>query len=533
MVRAISRMDFRIGSALFLCVLLAVLSLPARAALPSFDKVFEQHSAVMVLIDPATGAIVDANDAASRFYGYSRDQLRAMSIQQINTLTPEEVAAERQLAAKEDRNFFVFRHRLANQDIRTVKVASVPYTFDERMLLFSIIYDITDLRETQDALWHYQTRLEQMVERQSEDLRQGDQRTITLLIGGSLLLLFTVLLLIRHLWKRKQAERLLQLEQKRLEEIIRGTNVGTWEWNIQTGETVFNERWANIVGYSLEELQPVNIDTWTQLAHPEDLARSGRVLEKVFSGELSYYEIEARMKHKSGDWIWVLDRGKVVEWSEQGAPIRMSGTHQDITQRKADQQQVEYLAKYDTLTGLPNRTLFFDRCAMALATARRTQSQVALLFVDLDDFKPINDTRGHDAGDQVLQQVANRLMSSVREMDSVARFGGDEFVVLLSGISSHAPVSRIARQIIDKVSEPYELVGGEKVSLSCSIGIALYPDDGTTTAALIRNADIAMYTAKREEKGSFIYASDTPDVQETERAIRSIESPDNVDTPTG
>jgi PAS domain S-box-containing protein len=134
--------------------------------------------------------------------------------------------------------------------------------------------------------------------------------------------------------KHKQTELISLTERQRLETIIEGTNVGTWDWNIQTGETVFNEKWAAIIGYSLEEIAPVSIETWTKMVHPLDRKKSEELLEKHFSGELDYYDCEVRMKHKNGSWIWILDRGKVYEWDGEGKPLKMSGTHQDITSRK-------------------------------------------------------------------------------------------------------------------------------------------------------------------------------------------------------
>jgi len=138
----------------------------------------------------------------------------------------------------------------------------------------------------------------------------------------------------RDVTGRMQAEERLKAERNRLAGIIEGTRSGTWEWNVQTGETVFSERWANIIGYTLEEISPVSIETWKKFAHPEDLKASGELLEKHFCGELDYYECETRMRHKNGEWIWVLDRGKVVSWTEGGKPLMMMGLHQDITDRK-------------------------------------------------------------------------------------------------------------------------------------------------------------------------------------------------------
>jgi len=137
------------------------------------------------------------------------------------------------------------------------------------------------------------------------------------------------------------AREAIAVQKQRLAGILRGTNSGTWEWNVQTGETVFNERWAEIIGYSLEELSPVYIETWTSLCHPDDLKASGQLLERHFQGELDYYEFESRMKHKSGAWIWILDRGRVVSWTDNGKPLLMMGTHQDITERKQAEEALK------------------------------------------------------------------------------------------------------------------------------------------------------------------------------------------------
>jgi len=138
----------------------------------------------------------------------------------------------------------------------------------------------------------------------------------------------------RDITERKRAEETLHHERQRLVSIINGTNVGTWEWNVQTGETLFNERWANIIGYTLSEIVPVSIATWIKFAHPEDLKASGELLEKHFQGELDFYDFESRIQHKDGHWVWVLDRGQVSTWTEDGKPLLMMGTHTDITERK-------------------------------------------------------------------------------------------------------------------------------------------------------------------------------------------------------
>lgn len=169
---------------------------------------------------------------------------------------------------------------------------------------------------------------------------------------------------VRDITERKRAEEAMLTEQARLASIIRGTNVATWEWNIQTGETWFNERWAEIIGYRLEEISPVSILTWEQFTHPEDLQKSKAVLERHFSGEQPLYEVECRMKHRLGHWVWILDRGSVVSWDEAGAPLMAMGTHQDITERKARESVKQILADATrTVSEYTHDTIDYDDIA--------------------------------------------------------------------------------------------------------------------------------------------------------------------------
>ncbi|MDD3883644.1 MAG: diguanylate cyclase [Gallionella sp.] len=282
----------------------------------------------------------------------------------------------------------------------------------------------------------------------------------------------------------------------RLESIIEGTRVGTWEWNVQTGETRFNQYWAEMLGYTLEELAPVSLQTWIDLTHPDDLKCSNELLQKHFAGQLTYYECEIRMRHRLGHWIWVLDRGRVNRWLADGRPSMMFGTHQDISQRKLAEHEMEHIAHHDLLTGLPNRILLEDRLQQILSAAKREQSQFALLFIDLDEFKPVNDNYGHAVGDEVLKESARRMLECLRASDTVARVGGDEFVGILPRIQQGADAVAVAAKMRRLIAEPF-LIDGLKVSISSSIGIALYPEDGDNEDTLLENADSAMYQAKK------------------------------------
>ena len=141
--------------------------------------------------------------------------------------------------------------------------------------------------------------------------------------------------------QRKLVEQELAYEKNRLADILEGTNVGTWEWNVKTGVTIFNERWAGMLGYTLAEISPTNIDTWIKFTHPDDLEVSNELLNEHFERKTDYYKCEARMKHKDGYWVWVLDRGRVHKWDEDGKPLLMSGTHQDVTERKLVEAELE------------------------------------------------------------------------------------------------------------------------------------------------------------------------------------------------
>ncbi|MCV6590084.1 MAG: diguanylate cyclase [Marinobacterium sp.] len=488
-----------------------------------FEQIFHKHHAAMLMISPENGQIVAANNAASKFYGYSLSQLESMSIQQINALSPEAIAQERKLATKENRNYFIFRHRLANGELRTVEVSSIPVRYNNMTVLYSIIHDVSALRNTQDALWHYQNRLEQMVDEKVQQLRLHQSQQILGLGVTTLLLILGTTYLLFQLQKRKTAEHLLAQQKQHLDDIIWGTNVGTWEWRPMTGEVIFNERWAEIIGYKLQELEPVSIETWQQRCHKEDLYLSEQLLKKHFNGKLEYYECEVRIRHKAGHWVWVLDRGKVVERDNNSQPLRMSGTRQDISRRKAMQQQLEQQALYDCLTGLPNRVLFYDRASKAIQLEARSHIPFSLLFVDLDGFKTVNDSAGHDAGDAVLIEVARRLSLAVRKSDTVARMGGDEFAIILHATGNNQHISengdatidegtknggakKVADEILHTLSLPYTYKK-QRFELSCCIGIASCPVDGTDTDTLLKLSDKAMYQAKHAGKAQIVNVS--------------------------
>lgn len=425
--------------------------------------------------------------------------------------------------------------------------------------------------------------------------------------------------------------------EKRLELVIEAAAVGIWDWQIQTGEITFNQRWAEIIGYSAEELMPMAFDTWSSKVHPDDLTLATEVLEKHLRDELDLYSVEIRMRHKNGQYIWILASGRVVEWESDGLPKRMLGTHQDISERKANEldfmitrqlleesQSIAHVggwelnletghlywtaetyrlhdtspdqfdpsvdagvnyflpdsrevislaidqainngidydlelesltikgrkidvrttchvtqvngksvrltgifqdiseqkaiqrkleltnenlekanaalllsAHYDELTGLPNRILLSDRMQQAMTKSSRNNKLIAVAFIDLDGFKGINDSYGHNVGDQFLRMITQKLQMSLRGGDTLARIGGDEFVAVIDELNkpedSHPALWRLLAAAANEVD-----VDGYRLKTTASIGVTFYPQINCSPDQLLRQADQAMYKAKQ------------------------------------
>lgn len=290
----------------------------------------------------------------------------------------------------------------------------------------------------------------------------------------------------------------LESERRRLENIIWGTGLGTWEWNVQTGETVFNEQWAAIIGYTFEELSPVSIQTWTSLAHPDDLVESEKKLGDHFSGKTDSYDHEIRMRHKDGRWIWVHDKGKVLERDENGAPLWVYGTHADITIQKEMQERIQNLAIRDPLTDVFNRRYFFSRMESVLAECSRGKTVASIALLDIDHFKAINDTLGHLAGDAVLKQFTGIVMSMVRSYDLVGRYGGEEFIILAQNTRKEE-LLKVVNRILDKVRSEVFRHGSSEIQATFSAGIvdsAEFTAETTNTESVLALVDSRLYKAK-------------------------------------
>ena len=300
----------------------------------------------------------------------------------------------------------------------------------------------------------------------------------------------------RDVTARKRAEEELFETKQRFEFALRATNTGLWDWNVQTGEVVFNEQWAAMVGYTLDELKPLSIQTWINLCHPEDLKESNALLEKHFKGESEIYKCEARMKHKNGNWIWILDSGKVIAWDEYKRPLRMIGTHTDITERRQMEEKLHYLATTDILTDLWNHRYIMQTVQQEFERARRYDNYFfAVLMLDIDYFKEINDHHGHDAGDKVLSYIGDLIKRELRQADIAGRYGGEEFIMILPQTDINGAYITSERLRESFYNNPLNY-NYRNIYLTVSIGIAEYHQSITSADEIIKRADNALYEAK-------------------------------------
>lgn len=450
-------------------------------------------------------------------------------------------------------------------------------------------------------------------------------QTLSVLIAVTTVFLALSALALASLSRTREMTRQLRESEERWKFALEGAGDGVWDWNPQTDEALFSKRWKEMLGYAEDEF-PDNGAAWIEHLHPADRDRVISTIRDYLAGMTPLYVVEFRMRCKDGSWKWILARGMLVSRDADGRPLRLLGTHADISERKqtenamrlhasvfdsawegivitdaegnivsvnstftevtgytadeligknprllrsdrqdADfyrkmwesirtdqhwrgeiwnrkksgelyaeilsisavrnqlgeltnyigtfsditalkntQSHLERLANFDTLTRLPNRRLFQDRLEQEMKKTLRNQSRAALILLDLDNFKEVNDTLGHDKGDLLLVEAAQRIQICVRESDTVARLGGDEFAIVLPQIESTGNAERIALQVIKHLALPFQL-GAEQTYISASIGITFYPDDADSSETLLKNADQAMYQSKSRGKNQASY----------------------------
>lgn len=410
-----------------------------------FRQMFELNAAVMLLIDPESGAIVDANIAASRFYGYSIERMRTMSISDINTLPPDKIAEERSRSSRQERNYFVFPHKLESGEIRMVEVHSSPIRVRERTLLFSIIHDITRQHQAEQEL-----RIAAIAFESQEGMFVTDANKIILRVNRAF---------------------------SKITGYTADEAIGKTPQLLSSGrhdQAFYNAMWESITTHG----------TW-----------QGEIWNRRKSGEI-YPE-----------WLTI-----TAVKNENEEVTHYVAALMDISLRKASEEAISQMAFYDVLTMLPNRRMLVDRLGQAMAASKRTRKLGAVMFLDLDNFKPLNDTHGHIVGDMLLVEVAHRISQCVRETDTVSRFGGDEFVVLLNDLSANHEASKkqaihVAEKIRTSLAEPYVLTiaavdttAPTTVEHHCtvSIGLVLFRGHQIDMDEILTQADTAMYQAKHD-----------------------------------
>lgn len=284
----------------------------------------------------------------------------------------------------------------------------------------------------------------------------------------------------------------LRKSEERYSLVALGTNDGLWDWDLSRGQTFYSKRWYVMLGLDVHEAPTP--DTWLCRIHPEDLPRVMEEFKLHFSGQSPHLETEMRMRHVDGSFRWTQCRGQAV-FDSQGKAHRIAGSLTDITEGKVA----------DALTGLPNRVLFRERLDRCIYRHKRDPKfRFALLYLDLDNFKLVNDSMGHEAGDRLLVAIARRLESSLREAESfVCRLGGDEFSILVEGVNNIEDPICIANRIIESLTKPISIGSGRDVYTSVSVGIS-FSDDGYVDAEeVIQAADTAMYRAKAQGKSCY------------------------------
>ena len=330
----------------------------------------------------------------------------------------------------------------------------------------------------------------------------GDDGTVVTLEG-----------FIEDVTERKLSTQALQQAERGFRSIFENATEGIFQTSPEGRYLNINPALARICGYDspaefIASIGDMQHQRYTERTRHDEFMR---LLQK--HGAVTNFVSEIRRKDR--DKIWISENARAV-FDETGELLFYEGTVEDVTESKLNQEKLQHLANHDPVTNLPNRLLMNDRLRQMMLGAQRNKSVVAVALLDLDHFKLINDTFGHNRGDQLLQTMAHRMQACVRESDSVVRLGGDEFVLLLSGVGRGEAMSQVTQRVLHAIARPSRIEGRE-LSVSCSIGVSMFPRDGRDVQTLLRNADTAMYKAKELGRNNFQFYSPEMNVVITER----------------
>jgi diguanylate cyclase (GGDEF)-like protein/PAS domain S-box-containing protein len=415
-----------------------------------YRAVMEQSTEAIWLFDPDSKEVLESNTAFQELLGYSAEELRGMTNYDFVAHNKEDIdAAVRQKVRDEEDLPSERKYRRKDGTLLDVEVNGTVIFYGDKEVVCSVARDLTERKETEEAL--------------------------------------------------KESE-------ERFRRAFEDAPVGVAFVDLNRRYLRVNHALCEMLGYSEEELLE---KTSREITHPEDLEKSAERTRLVLENEAGSSHLEKRYMHADGHVVWVLSSVSLVQDSG-GNPDHFVALFQDVTERKALEERLEYQAFHDPLTDLPNRALFTDRLGHALARLNRRKEPIAVLFVDLDNFKHVNDSLGHEAGDRLLVAAAERLRESVRPEDTVARIGGDEFTVLLEGIVDRDGADRAAERISRSMQAPFHLDGRE-IFTGVSIGVAITDTIPEETEDLLKNADLALYSAKRKGRNRYEFFEEALD----------------------
>jgi diguanylate cyclase (GGDEF)-like protein/PAS domain S-box-containing protein len=298
--------------------------------------------------------------------------------------------------------------------------------------------------------------------------------------------------------------------EERLQLALEGSDQALFDWDVARDVVYLSAQAAVLRGLPGEE-SITSPSALREFVHPDDLKMVIDRQRAAITGEAEAYDAEFRIRNRSsGQWVWLRGRGRVVERDANGRARRLAGTYVDITRRRAVEERLRHMAEFDSLTGLPNRAQFNDRLLEAMQRTEADGKPMALLFLDIDHFKAVNDNLGHEAGDDVLKVFARTLESAVRTTDTVARLAGDEFTVVLDGIGHTDDARAVAQNLVTRAKRTVR-VGERSVDVATSIGIAIFHGGELDPASLLRRADLALYKAKRQGRNSYAIDDDRPE----------------------
>ena len=423
-----------------------------------YRTLFQSSPVPTFICDTRKWRLLEANEAAAREYGYSRDELLKMTLPELGLPEDTERVTETLMAlGPTSGEVGTWRHRKKDGEAVDAEMVSFRIQFARQQARVVVARDVTRRKHTQEVMW--------------QDLERFGLAS-------------------------------------------KATSDAMLDWDLVTDRLWRSGNYEQLFGPGAPDAANSMAD-WFEHIHPHDRARVQEQLLALIKSADRQWSDEFRIVRADQRIVHVYARGHISR-AEDGSARRMNAVLQDITERKEQEERTRFLADHDELTELPNRSLFRQALNKALQRAERSGKMLSILFFDLDRFKNINDSLGHDAGDEVLRAVAERLSACVRKIDMVARFGGDEFAVLTEGLTAEDQAGTVARKILEALSKPM-ILAGRQYRPAASIGISTYPTDGRDVQSLLKNADIAMYRAKEEGRGTFQFYSEMLNTHSVQR----------------